>query len=208
MKAAESYLVYADGSCLGNPGPGGWGVVIINQAGELTEDGGGHPHTTNNRMELTAAIEGLRRLPSGARAMLRSDSEYLVKSVNLGWRRNANTDLWEQLDRELSQREVKLEWVRGHSVDQYNQRADRIALAQAQAVAQRKSPAIRKTVETAPVAVNDMSNELAPLLREGEQVRRCLGCGARFVARDQDYCNHVACQLKQRSEPHSQERQD
>jgi ribonuclease HI len=195
MKATESYLVYADGSCLGNPGPGGWGVVIINHAGELSEDGGGHPHTTNNRMELTAAIEAMRRLPPGARATLRSDSEYLVKSVNLGWRRNANKDLWEQLDREMSQREVRLEWVRGHSVDQYNQRADRIALDQAKTVANSKPSAAS--------AASDA--ELAPLLMAGEQVARCLGCGARFIAiGGQAYCNHAACQLKHRGKPSGQ----
>ena len=201
MIAAGSYLVYADGSCLGNPGPGGWGVVIINHAGEQAEHGGGHPHTTNNRMELTAAIEGLRRLPPGARAILRSDSEYLVKSVNLGWRRNANKDLWEELDRELSQREITLEWVRGHSVDEFNQRADRIALGQAKAVAKPPNSAAAKVTAKTP-AMAEPVELVAPLLSEGEQIRRCLGCGARFVASGvQDYCNHAACQLKRRGNP-------
>lgn len=198
MIAAGSYLVYADGSCLGNPGPGGWGVVIIDGLGAQTEHGGGHPHTTNNRMELTAAIEGLRRLPPGARAILRSDSEYLVKSVNLGWRRNANKDLWAELDHELSQREITLEWVRGHSVDEFNQRADRIALGQAKAMA--KPPHGATTAKTPARA--EPAELAAPFLSEGEQIRRCLGCGARFVASDaQDYCNHAACQLKRRGNP-------
>ena len=108
-------LAYADGSCLGNPGPGGWGVVIVDPNGSQREYCGGDPHTTNNRMELTAAIEALRRFPAGVRVVLRSDSQYLVKSINFGWKRNANVDLWKDLDVEIARRKVKFEWVRGHS---------------------------------------------------------------------------------------------
>jgi len=129
----EQILVYADGSCLGNPGPGGWGVVIVDPDGSTCELCGYDPATTNNRMELTAAIEGLRFVPPGAQVLLRSDSEYLVKSIKLGWKRNRNHDLWHALDAELAARKVDLEWVRGHGYDPLNDRADELANGAARA---------------------------------------------------------------------------
>lgn len=129
----KQLLVYADGSCLGNPGPGGWGVVVIEPDGSTRELCGYDPATTNNRMELTAAIEGLRSVPPGAQLVLRSDSEYLVKSIKLGWKRNRNHDLWYALDAELAARKVDLEWVRGHGDDPLNDRADELANGAARA---------------------------------------------------------------------------
>jgi ribonuclease HI len=129
----EQILVYADGSCLGNPGPGGWGVVIVYSDGSTCELCGYDPATTNNRMELMAAIEALRFVPRGAQVTLRSDSEYLVKSIKLGWKRNRNHDLWHALDAELAVRKVDLEWVRGHGCDPLNDRADELANGSARA---------------------------------------------------------------------------
>jgi ribonuclease HI len=124
-------IAYADGSCLGNPGPGGWGVVIIEPDGKVIELSGGEPKTTNNRMEMTAAIEALRRTAPGARVILRSDSRLVINTMNLGWKRKANTDLWRLLDAESALRRVTYEWVPGHEGVALNERAD--ALAQAAA---------------------------------------------------------------------------
>jgi ribonuclease HI len=196
-------LVYADGSCLGNPGPGGWGVVIVGRDG-TREYSGSDPQTTNNRMELTAAIEGLRRLPAGARVLLRSDSQYLVNSINFGWKRNANVDLWKDLDVEIARRRVRFEWVKGHAGDQLNDRADRLALEAAKVAADagrtlnKPAPAQLSLPEQATL------NALRPLLKEGEVVRRCACCGGRFVGTDSDpspYCALTACQLERRTRP-------
>jgi ribonuclease HI len=128
---SEIHYVYADGSCLGNPGPGGWAAVIVKPSGVSRTIYGGDPATTNNRMELTGAIEGLRMIPTGTRVILRSDSQYVVKTMNLKWKRKQNVDLWEKLDAEITQRQVKFEWVEGHAGDPLNEEADRHARAAA-----------------------------------------------------------------------------
>jgi ribonuclease HI len=217
-------LVYADGSCLGNPGPGGWGVVIVGRDG-TREYSGGDPQTTNNRMEITAVIEGLRRLPPGARILLRSDSQYVVNTINHHWKRNANTDLWKELDAEIAQRKVRLEWVRGHAGDALNDRADRLALQEAKAAADagralgRSAPeqlSLNPPAATTPASpqrqVGDRVppgdeptlNALRPLLKEGEVVRRCIHCGGKFVAPERykdSFCALIACQLERRTRP-------
>jgi ribonuclease HI len=189
------YLAYADGACRGNPGPGGWGALIVAPDGTSEELNGADPATTNNKMELTAAIEALRRIPRGAAAVLRSDSQYLVNTMNRNWKRNANRDLWEQLDVEAELREVSFEWVRGHAGDEFNERADRLAnLAIDGTVVHRGGHA-------APGAESSESpDSIAGLLRQGEKVRKCFGCGRKFVAADADviYCSQVACQIKGR----------
>jgi len=121
------FLIYADGSCIGNPGPGGWGVVVIHLDGSQSEFHGGNPATTNNQMEITGAIEGLRQTPPGSRVVLRSDSQYVVKTMTLNWKRRKNHELWDALDGEAAQRRVTFEWVRGHGTDLLNERADRLA---------------------------------------------------------------------------------
>lgn len=128
---SEIHYVYADGSCLGNPGPGGWAAVIVKPSGVSRTIYGGDPATTNNRMELTGAIEGLRMIPTDTRVVLRSDSQYVVKTMNLKWKRKQNVDLWEKLDAEIAQRQVKFEWVEGHAGDPLNEEADRHARAAA-----------------------------------------------------------------------------
>lgn len=209
----QNYLVYGDGSCIGNPGPGGWGVVLRDPDGGVLEFNGHDPSTTNNRMELTAAIEGLRQTPPESHVVLRSDSQYVVKTITDGWKRKANQDLWRMLDAELDARTVRFEWVRGHDTDQINNRADELALMGAQGklladgASGEKAPARRShrsRSARAQSARADDSEDAAlvtPLLEHGESIRECAGCGAKFVSsRDgDDYCSQARCQLKARS---------
>ncbi len=132
--------VYTDGGCRPNPGPGGWGAVLLFPGRDPVELSGAEESTTNNRMELTAALEALRSLPSPHRVRLVTDSEYLKRGITEwldGWRRRGwltaskkpvkNRDLWQALDAELARHRVTWEWVRGHSGDRYNELADRLA---------------------------------------------------------------------------------
>jgi ribonuclease HI len=131
--------IYTDGACKGNPGPGGWGVVL--RSGEhVKELHGGEPATTNNRMELTAVIRGLSALTRGCKVKLWTDSQYVQKGITVwitdwkrrGWR-NAerkpvkNVDLWHQLDTLAAQHEVEWLWVKGHAGHPGNERADQLA---------------------------------------------------------------------------------
>ena len=139
-------IVFTDGAAKGNPGPGGWGVVIATPDGHVTELGGGTPHTTNNQMELSAAIAALRRLrATPGRVALHTDSTYVIRGIRewiRGWRRRGwttadgkpvlNRDLWEQLDSLVAERgRGAIEWryVRGHTAVPGNERADEIAVA-------------------------------------------------------------------------------
>lgn len=191
----REYLVYADGSCIGNPGPGGWGVVLRDPDGTIRELNGHYDSTTNNRMELMAAIEGLRATERGAQVVLRSDSEYVVKSMTLNWKRNKNQDLWQLLDAETKARRVRFEWVRGHGSDATNNRADELALmgSNGRLLADGAAPSKQKT----PLA--NVETELAKLLKPGESIRECKACGAKFVSSTAaDYCPHLRCQLEAR----------
>jgi ribonuclease HI len=131
-------IVYADGGCDPNPGPGGWGAVIAAPEGTI-ELCGGERATTNNRMELTAAINALEHFPEGAAIEMRCDSQYVVKSVTewmrgwkaRGWRTATgpvkNVDLMQRLDALAASRDVRWTWVRGHAGEAGNERADRLA---------------------------------------------------------------------------------
>lgn len=132
---------YTDGACRGNPGPGGWGVLLTVD-GRASELSGGDPATTNNRMELLAAISALESLPEGTRVTLYTDSTYvkdgitswLPRWVQNGWRTSdkkpvKNQDLWRRLDAAASRHEVDWRWVRGHTGDPGNTRADALANA-------------------------------------------------------------------------------
>jgi ribonuclease HI len=136
--------IYTDGACSGNPGPGGWGAILVYR-GHEKELSGGARSTTNNRMELTAAIEALSALKEPCSVVLTSDSRYLVDSVTkgwaVGWRARGwklaskepaqNVDLWERLLGLLEIHRVSLRWVRGHEGHPYNERCDRLAVAEA-----------------------------------------------------------------------------
>lgn len=136
MKGVE---IYTDGACRGNPGPGGWGVVMRSGASER-ELSGGELHTTNNRMELAAAIEGLKALKRRCAVTLYTDSEYLRKGITewmvewkrRGWRTASrkpvkNEDLWRRLDELAGGHEIHWRWVRGHTGNEGNERADQLA---------------------------------------------------------------------------------
>ena len=134
--------IYTDGACRGNPGRGGWGAVLVFRGIEK-ELSGGDPMTTNNRMELTAAIEALRALKEPCEVTLTSDSKYLVDAITKGWAESwrakgwkkadrspaLNPDLWEALLSLLDYHEVTLVWVKGHDGHPYNERCDRLAVA-------------------------------------------------------------------------------
>ena len=104
--------VYTDGACLGNPGPGGWAALVVDGGKRLVFEGR-EEKTTNNRMELRAAIEGLARTPPGSHVSLYSDSQYLVYTMTRNWKRKANLDLWQKLDNLSRERQVKWEWRPG-----------------------------------------------------------------------------------------------
>lgn len=135
--------IYTDGACRGNPGRGGWAAILVYGSHER-EMMGGERLTTNNRMELLAAIYGLSALKERCRVTLYSDSRYLVDAIEKGWlegwrahgwRRGKeelkNPDLWQQLYDLLQKQDVTVEWVRGHNGHDYNERCDKLACAEA-----------------------------------------------------------------------------
>src|SRR4051795_3079540 len=142
-------LVWTDGACRGNPGPGGWAAIVVGGGGAPVERAGGDPHTTNNRMEYTAALEALRALPAGSRACIVTDSRLMLDSMTkwiAGWKRKnwrtaggapvKNQDLVRALDAEMARHAgVRWHWVRGHAGDALNDRADQLAVAAARLAA-------------------------------------------------------------------------
>lgn len=124
----SAVVIYTDGACSGNPGPGGWGAVLI-WNGVVRALSGGEPHTTNQRMELTAVIKALEALKRPCEVIVRTDSQYLVNTMTQGWKRRANLDLWGRLDELCRVHKISWEWVRGHAGDPYNELADRLARA-------------------------------------------------------------------------------
>ncbi len=137
--------IYTDGACSGNPGPGGYGTILV-YGGLEKELSAGFAQTTNNRMELMAAIVGLEALKERCRVVLYSDSKYLVDAITLGWAKKwrangwrrsgkeqaANPDLWERLLSLCEQHEIEWVWVKGHAGHAYNERCDRLAVAATQ----------------------------------------------------------------------------
>ena len=137
MKHVE---IYTDGACRGNPGRGGWGAILV-YGGREKELSGGEELTTNNRMELTAAIEALEALRERCEVTLTSDSKYLTDAINKGWLENwkkrgwkksngdtlPNLDLWKKIDGLLEEHNVTFVWVKGHEGHEYNERCDVLA---------------------------------------------------------------------------------
>ena len=125
----KKYIVYTDGGCSFNPGgTGGIGAVIIDQdTGEFQEISKGYLVTTNNRMEMTAVIEGLKATPENSIIDLYSDSQYVIRCMSGEWQKKKNRDLWNILDRISGNRSVHLHWVRGHNGNPNNERCDELA---------------------------------------------------------------------------------
>ena len=134
--------IYTDGSCSPNPGPGGWGVVILPLKGKKRELSGKVENTTNNRMELQASLEALQALASPSTVQLYTDSKYVQNGISkwiVNWRNNnwltaqkeavKNRDLWEALNREIQRHKVQWLWVKGHADNPHNERADALAVA-------------------------------------------------------------------------------
>ena len=138
----KEVTIYTDGACSGNPGPGGWGAVLCYKGTEK-ELSGGEAMTTNNRMELTAAVSALKALKEPCRVYLYSDSKYLVDSLMkcwvIAWEKRGwvkadkkpalNADLWQELLRLDKVHEITYHWVKGHADDDYNNRCDELAVA-------------------------------------------------------------------------------
>lgn len=138
-KSEEPVVIYTDGACSGNPGPGGW-AAILSFRGHEREIYGGEPHTTNNRMELLAAISALEALKRPVSVELHTDSQYLRNGITgwidtwkaNGWRTSQkkpvkNADLWQRLDEARQRHSITWRWVRGHAGDERNERADKLA---------------------------------------------------------------------------------
>ncbi|ADN75672.1 RNase HI [Ferrimonas balearica DSM 9799] len=139
MAEKKRVTLYTDGSCLGNPGPGGYGIVLIYKR-HRKEVGYGYQHTTNNRMEMMAALQGLALLTEPCQVSLYTDSQYLRQGITQwihGWKRNGwktaakepvkNVDLWQALDAQVARHEIDWHWVKGHAGDPNNERCDELA---------------------------------------------------------------------------------
>ena len=141
--------IFTDGACLGNPGPGGWGV-LLRWRGSETELSGGEAETTNNRMELMAAIQGLEALKRPGRVTLTTDSTYVKDGITkwiFNWKKNGwrsavkkpvkNVDLWQRLDAAVAVHNVNWRWVKGHAGHSENERVDNLARASAEEIRDR-----------------------------------------------------------------------
>ena len=139
MTDKKQVVMYTDGACKGNPGVGGWGVSL-HYGPHRKELFGGEAETTNNRMELTAAIEGLKQLKQACKVTIYTDSKYVMQGMEewlAGWKARGwktaskspvkNVDLWQQLDELVGKHEVTWQWVKGHVGDEGNERADELA---------------------------------------------------------------------------------
>lgn len=145
MTAIKHVDIFTDGACSGNPGPGGYGV-ILRYKGVNKELSGGEPNTTNNRMELTAVIQGLAALNESCEVTLYSDSKYVIDGIQKGWARSwkrngwrkadkkpaLNADLWDRLLSLLDIHRVQFVWIKGHDGHPENERCDAMAVAQSQ----------------------------------------------------------------------------
>ena len=134
------YKIYTDGACSGNPGPGGWGAVILDQDDKQKNISGSEKNTTNNRMELLAAIMSLKKIKINSEVVIFTDSTYVKNGITewmKNWKKNGwknsnkkpvkNKDLWEKLDKLCEANSVSWKWVKGHSTNEFNNLADELA---------------------------------------------------------------------------------
>jgi ribonuclease HI len=175
--AMPSVEIYTDGGCEPNPGAGGYGVVLLHPK-KRAEASGGFRLTTNNRMEILAAIAGLEMLKQPCQVTLHSDSQYLVKAMMEGWvakwkrdkwwrtktERPENTDLWQRLDKLCEQHQVEFRWVKGHAGNPENERCDQLSMA-----------ALRQPNLSADEGYENKpeTEGVRPDMREGELCRKC-----------------------------------
>ncbi len=144
--SADKILIYTDGACLGNPGAGGWGAVLI-YGEHQKEISGCEAQTTNNRMELMAIIQALRALKRSSKVVIFTDSKYALDGITKwikSWKQNGwrtanrklvkNSDLWQELDLEVAKHQIEWQWVKGHAGDFFNELADKLANKQARSV--------------------------------------------------------------------------
>lgn len=139
----KEVTIYTDGACSGNPGAGGWGTIL--QYKDIKKElSGGMAETTNNRMELTAVIEGLKALKESCKVTVITDSQYVANGINLGWAKSwkengwrkkdkkpaLNPELWDELLSEIDRHEVTIEWIKGHAGHHENERCDEMAVAE------------------------------------------------------------------------------
>ncbi|NCB75048.1 MAG: ribonuclease HI [Clostridia bacterium] len=138
----KQVTIYTDGACSGNPGPGGWGALLLYKD-TVRELSGGEEHTTNNRMELLGAISALSALTQPCEIELYTDSQYIANAINKGWLQGwkaknwkrkdgelKNIDLWQELDKLLGTHTVSFHWVKGHAENEFNNRCDELAVIQ------------------------------------------------------------------------------
>jgi len=136
--------IYTDGACIGNPGPGGWGAILLYKE-HRKEISGKEANSTNYRMELSAPIEALKLLKKNTEVTIYTDSKYVIDGITkwiFGWKKNGwkgsdkkaikNIDLWQDLDREAAKHQIKWVWVKGHNGNHYNEIVDRLARAAAE----------------------------------------------------------------------------
>ena len=126
----KTYRAFTDGSCKPNPGIGGFAIVIVNKEGQVTAElSDAEENSTNNRMELMAVIAAIRIFSNAESACIISDSKYVINTINKGWKRHKNKDLWEIFDKELASSDCSLvfAWVKGHADNVHNNRADLLA---------------------------------------------------------------------------------
>lgn len=141
MGHLPSVELFTDGACSGNPGPGGYGAIL--RYGTVEKElSGGEPETTNNRMELTAVLRALSLLKEPCAVTVTTDSQYISRAINEGWLKKwkaagftkkgglKNAELWRELDGLLQTHDVKFVWVRGHADNEYNNRCDKMAVAE------------------------------------------------------------------------------
>lgn len=177
--------LFTDGSCIGNPGPGGWGFILKHPATGSSKDvSGGEHNTTNNRMEVTAVIRGLEALKGPCDVELFSDSQYVVKAIEswmgkwkaFGWKRSRtakrlvkNVDLWVRLDVLLQLHTVHANWIRGHVGHRENERCDELATAAATMIAATPAPPVVPHLDNGIEADNGLfMNSLSDDLDDGE----------------------------------------
>ncbi len=144
LTSKKNIIIYTDGACIGNPGLGGWGAIIINQDNEKKISGGSQL-TTNNRMEMQAVVEALKFIKTASSITLYTDSKYIINGISswiYKWKKNnwtssnkkpiKNIDLWIIIDSFTSKHTIEWKWIKGHSGDYYNEEVDKLARAEAE----------------------------------------------------------------------------